>query len=210
MTSTRSGSATTSTPRRPRHTGSVSGPTRKTQRSADRCRATGRHRSQPGRTRSRHRGHSPTVLECSATPTSGPQQPARNISREGAATSRLLPSCARRLPATGRAAELKVSPIPTNSLHCRSLRPLVHAVPAESVLPTCYQTERTQQNWQRVKSLERAARAPANGGAALSHPGGRRFESVHLSRRCANRRRNPVGGDHRAAVVHADLFDEQA
>lgn len=36
------------------------------------------------------------------------------------------------------------------------------------------------------------------------------FGCLHLTRYCANRRRNPIGRDDPAAVVYADLFDEQA
>jgi hypothetical protein len=41
--------------------------------------------------------------------------------------------------------------------------------------------------------------------------GGHRFEpgTLHVRRHCANRRRNPIGRDDSAAVVHADLFDEE-
>src|SRR5207247_11309390 len=38
-------------------------------------------------------------------------------------------------------------------------------------------TERTRLNWQLLKALEQARLARANHQAALSHPGGRRFES---------------------------------
>jgi hypothetical protein len=41
----------------------------------------------------------------------------------------------------------------------------------------CYQTERNPQNWQSLKALEQATPALANSASALSHPGGRRFES---------------------------------
>ena len=33
--------------------------------------------------------------------------------------------------------------------------------------------------------------------------------TVHLTRYCANRRRNPVGGDDPAAVVYLDVFHEE-
>jgi len=40
----------------------------------------------------------------------------------------------------------------------------------------CYQTERAPRNRHRPRPLERAAWAQADHDAALSHPGGRRFE----------------------------------
>jgi hypothetical protein len=41
----------------------------------------------------------------------------------------------------------------------------------------CYQTERNSENWRDLGALNQAEYAPAKQVSALSHPGGRRFES---------------------------------
>ena len=58
----------------------------------------------------------------------------------------------------------------------------------------------------RAKALQIGTREPAR------QAGGHWFEpsTAHLRRCCANRCRNPIGRDDPAAVVHADLCDEQA